>query len=130
MDEGASMSPPPSSSSPPAALQKLTGALEFVHHLLLLHASVLKPDCHLSLCQVRLRGYPPPFVLGDEFIGGVLPFQFLELHLGVRHTLLPPTADRAVPTRYGVCGEGETSHVNLLDITQKNNVLFQEHITL
>lgn len=95
---------------------ELTGTLEFINDFLLLYAPVLKPDCHLSLCQVSLRGYPSPFVLGDEFIGGVLPFQFFELHLGIWHTLLPPTADRAVSTSYSVCGgEGNAmSHLNLL----------------
>lgn len=72
---------------------ELTGCFEFVDNLFLLHPPVLEPDCHLSLCQVSLRGYPSPFVLGDEFIGGVLPLQFFELHLGVGHALLSATAD-------------------------------------
>lgn len=106
----------PARPSPPVSVfPELTGALEFIDDFLLLYAPVLKPDCHLSLCQVCLRGYPPPFVLGDEFIGGVLPFQFLELHLGVWHTLLSPTANRAVSTRYSVCGERNAwSHYHLL----------------
>lgn len=93
------MKPFPSS---PSVSLRLTGALEFVDDFLFLDAPVLKPDCHLSLCQARLGGYPPPFVLGDEFIGGVLPFQFFQLHLGVWHTLLSPTADRVLSSRYGV----------------------------
>lgn len=97
-------------------LPELTGALEFIDDFLLLNAPVLKPDCHLSLCQVCLSGYSPPFVLGDEFIGGVLPFQFFELHLGVWHTLLSPTADRVVSTRNSVCGEEKyaASYLNQL----------------
>lgn len=77
----------------------LTGTLELIDDFLLLYAPVLKPDCHLSLCQIGLGGYPPPFVFGDEFIRCVLPFQFLELHLGIWHTLLSPPADPAVSTR-------------------------------
>lgn len=78
---------------------ELTGALEFIDDFFLLYAPVLKPDCHLSLCQVCLRRYPSPFVFGDEFIGGIFSFQFLELHLGVWHTLLSPTTHRVVSTR-------------------------------
>lgn len=77
---------------------ELTGTLEFIDDFFLLYAPVLKPDCHLSLSQICLRGYPSPFVLGDEFIGGILSFQFFELHLGVWHTLLSSTAYRAVST--------------------------------
>lgn len=82
-----------------SASAELTGTLELVDDFLLLYAPVLKPDCHLSLCQVGLHRYPPPFVFSDEFIGCVLPFQFLELHLGVWHTLLSPPADTTVSTR-------------------------------
>lgn len=78
---------------------ELTGALEFIDDFFLLYAPVLKPDCHLSLCQVCLRRYPSPFVFGDEFIGGIFSFQFFELHLGVWHTLLSPTTHRVVSTR-------------------------------
>lgn len=114
---------------PVSVSPELTGALEFIDDFLLLYAPVLKPDCHLSLCQICLRGYPPPFVLGDEFIGAVLPFQFLELHLGVWHTLLSPTADRAVSTRYSVCGErGEKMHdhifIRLLLVDYNQTELF------
>lgn len=77
---------------------ELTGTLKLIDDFLLLYAPVLKPDCHLSLCQIGLGGYPPPFVFGDEFIGSVLPFQFLELHLCVWHTLLSPPADTTVAT--------------------------------
>lgn len=77
---------------------ELTRALELIDNFFLLYPPVLEPDRHLSLCQVRLRGYPSPFVLGDEFVGGVLPLQFFELHLSVWHAFLSPTTDRAVHT--------------------------------
>ena len=72
---------------------KLTGALEFVDNFLFFNAPVLKPYCHLSLWQIGLGRYPSSFILCDEFIGGILPFQFLKLYLGVRDPFLPPTAD-------------------------------------
>lgn len=116
--------PCPPSFSPSSP--ELTGTLEFIDDFFLLYAPVLKPDCHLSLCQICLRGYPSPFVLGDEFIGGILPFQFFELHLGVWHTLLSPTANRTVSNRYGICGEENAALLfNILDFigTENENVL-------
>lgn len=117
--------PPPVSPSP-----ELTGTLEFIDDFFLLYAPVLKPDCHLSLCQICLRGYPSPFVLGDEFISGVLPFQFFELHLGVWDTLLSPTANRTVSTRYGICGDGNaTSQLSILDFIRQKTKIFYKHVT-
>lgn len=80
---------------------------QFVDNLLLLNASVLKPNCNLPFGQVGLGRYPPPFVLRDKFIGSVFPLQFLQLHLGVRDTLLPPTPVRAgvaASVGHRVCG--------------------------
>lgn len=85
---------------------QLADGFQFVDNFLLLHASVLEPYRDLSLRQVGLRGYPPPFVLCDKFIGGVLALELLQLHLGVWHALLPSTAIRArlsSDVRRGVC---------------------------
>lgn len=69
-------------------------ALHFGHELLLLHPPVLEPDCDLPLRQVGRGRYLPPLVLGDEFIGGVLFLQLLQLDLGVRYPLLPAATER------------------------------------
>lgn len=74
--------------------KKLADSFQLVDDFLLLYASVLKPYRDLSLGQVGLSGYPPPFVLCDKFIGGVLALEFLQLHLGVWHALLSSTSIR------------------------------------
>lgn len=89
---------------------KLTSSLEFVDDFLFFDPSVLKPDCHLSLWQISLCRYPSSFILCDEFICGILLFQFLELYLGVWHAFLPPTANRMnIPSGYRVCKEVDFS---------------------
>ena len=80
------------------------------------------PDGHLSLCQTCLRGYPSPLILGDEFVGGVLPLQFFELHLGVRHALLSPSADGAVSSRYRVCGGERKRRCNIIFQSTRENI--------
>lgn len=57
--------------------KKLADGFQFIDNFLLLYASVLEPYCDLSLGQVGLGRYPPPFVLRDKFVGGVLALQFL-----------------------------------------------------
>lgn len=74
---------------------RLADRFQFVDNLFLLDSSVLKPYRDLPLRQVGLGRYPPPFVLRDEFIGGVLSLELLQLHLGVWHALLSPAPERA-----------------------------------
>lgn len=76
-------------------LSKLADGFQFVDNFLLFYASVLEPYRHLSLGQVCLGRYPPPFVLRDKFVGGILAFEFLQLHLSVRDALFPSASVRA-----------------------------------
>lgn len=76
-------------------LSKLADGFQFVDNFLLFYASVLKPYRDLSLGQVSLGRYPPPFVLRDKFVGGVLAFELLQLHLRVWDPLLPSASVRA-----------------------------------
>lgn len=89
-------------------LSKLADGFQFVDNFLLFYASVLKPYRDLSLGQVSLGRYPPPFVLRDKFVGGVLAFEFLQLHLRVWDALFPSASVRAgvAPgVRSRICGE-------------------------
>lgn len=62
----------------------------FAHHFLLFDPPVLEPDRHLALGQVGGGRNPPPLLFGDEFAGGVLLLQLLQLDFGVGNPLLPP----------------------------------------
>lgn len=75
--------------------EKLADGFQFVDNFLLLYASVLEPYRDLSLGQVSLGRYSPPFVFGDKFVGSVLAFEFLQLHLGVWNALFPSASVRA-----------------------------------
>lgn len=74
---------------------KLADGFQFVDNFLLLYASVLEPYRDLSLGQVSLGRYSPPFVFRDKFVGSVLAFEFLQLHLGVWNALFPSASVRA-----------------------------------
>lgn len=75
-------------SAPP--FNPLTSGLEFIDDFFLFDPPVLEPDCDLPLREVCRGWYPPPFVLGNEFVRSVFPFEFFQLHLSVRHALLSP----------------------------------------
>lgn len=79
----------------------LTRGLEFIDDFFLFDPPVLEPDCDLPLREVRCGWYPPPFVLGNEFVRSVFPFEFFQLHLSVRHPLLSPPPIGAGVRRMG-----------------------------
>lgn len=75
--------------------KKLADGFQFVDNFLLLYASVLEPYRDLSLGQVSLGRYSPPFVFRDKFVGSILAFEFLQLHLGVWDAFFPSASVRA-----------------------------------
>lgn len=86
---------PPTPPPPPSFPAAMSGGVEvrcfgFAHHFLLFDPPVLEPDRHLALGQVGGGRNPPPLLFGDEFAGGVLLLQLLQLDFGVGNPLLPP----------------------------------------
>lgn len=74
---------------------RLADGFQFVDNFLLLYASVLEPYRHLSLGQVSLGRYSPPFVFRDKFVGSILALEFLQLHFGVWNAFFPSASVRA-----------------------------------
>lgn len=66
-------------------------ALGFTDKLLLLDSSVLEPDGDLTFREVGGGRNAPSLVFGDELAGCVLFLQLLQLDLGVRDALFPPS---------------------------------------